>query len=117
AAGLLGWSGLSVHAQAAAVSAPAGLSYRRFLQGRLLHAVLGPLLLWALWPLAPLLAPATPVLSGPGQPVDFLAAIRLTAGTFGRWLAALVAASLAAALIRRSAERICLVWVPRSRRP
>lgn len=116
ASAMLAWSGLSVHAQAVAVSAPAGLSYGRFLQGRLLHAVLSPALLWTLWPLAPVLVPATPVLGGPGEAANAPASFGWTAAAFGLWLALLLAASLAATVIRWSGERVCLVWVPRSRR-
>ena len=48
AAFLLGWGGLCVHLQAAAVTKEAGLSLKRRFFGKLLHGILSAVLAWAL---------------------------------------------------------------------
>jgi hypothetical protein len=118
ASGLLAWSGLSVHAQAAAVSAPANLSYRRFLVARLLQVILSPLLFLVLWPLTA--GPAT-VARVPASLPAPLAQLRAGAVFFTVSLAALTALAAALALsrwlARRLSRRICAIWVPRIPRP
>ena len=51
AAFLLGWGGLSVHAQAAAIALQGGLSPARHELGKLAHGLLSALLVWILYPL------------------------------------------------------------------
>lgn len=51
AAGMLGWGGLSVHAQTAAVLAGSGVPMGRYLVGKALQAALSLLGAWLLWPL------------------------------------------------------------------
>lgn len=51
AAGMLGWGGLSVHAQTLAVTADTSIPLGRYLQGKALHSALSALLAWFLWPL------------------------------------------------------------------
>lgn len=114
ASGLLGWSGLSVHAQAAAVSAPAGLSYRRFLASKVMQSILGPLLFLAVWPLAtgPTSHPSVvPTLPGP------LAHVKAGTMVFLLSLATLGALSALIAGTRwfagRLARRVSAIWIPR----
>lgn len=105
ASALLAWSGFSVHAQAAAVSAPAGLSHRRFLAVRLLQTGLSPLLFLALWALAPAPVPASPLPAGPRPwpgPAAFLCA---SAAAFLAVLALLAALGVLAALQRQVSRR------------
>lgn len=46
---LLGWAGLSVHAQVISIISKTGLSYKRFFLGRLFQASLGGFLVWLLY--------------------------------------------------------------------
>ncbi|MGE5507898.1 MAG: nucleoside recognition domain-containing protein, partial [Chitinophagales bacterium] len=86
AAAILAWSGLSIHAQAAALLATAKLSYPRFLQGRLIQLVLSPLLYLAASTLSP--GPAHPALALPPAPAGGpLQIFACTAAAFGLCLA------------------------------
>lgn len=115
---LLSWSGLSIHAQAAAVSAPAGLSYRRFLTGRALQVFLSPVLLFAVWPLAPVLQPATPVFRGLRPPPSgSLAVLGRSAQTFALVLGLLLLLAALPPLSRGLRRPFCVIWVPPRRRP
>ncbi|MDI6870307.1 MAG: nucleoside recognition domain-containing protein [Bacillota bacterium] len=114
ASALLAWSGLSIHAQAAAVSASAGLSYRRFLEGRLLHVALSSALFSVLWPLAPVFTPAAPVICPPEPVVEPLVHLRRSVSCLGLALALLTALGLGAAA-QGAARRFYAIWVPRSR--
>lgn len=51
AAAFLGWGGLSVHCQTAAVLSGSGLSLRRYFAGKALHGLLSAALAWCLFPL------------------------------------------------------------------
>lgn len=119
ASAALAWSGLSIHAQAAAVSAAAGLSYRRFLESRLLQVVLAPVLFYAVWPLAPVLSTATPVLvETASRTPDGWTVLQWSATAFGAFLAVLLLLAALAALARRNWVRaVCVIWIPRRRRP
>ena len=51
AAALLGWGGVSVHCQTAAVLADTGLPLGRYLAAKALQAAISAPLAWAVWPL------------------------------------------------------------------
>ncbi|MGE5552384.1 MAG: nucleoside recognition domain-containing protein [Betaproteobacteria bacterium] len=116
ASALLAWEGLSIHAQAAAISASAGLSYRRFLQGRLLHVVLGLLLCCALWPLMPVLASTKPVLALPQLKVEPLAALRWSGVRFIVSLTLLAVVGVAVSAVQVLRRHFCAIWLPLVRR-
>ena len=51
AAGLLGWGGIAVHCQTAAVLGDTDLSLRPYLAGKALHGLLSAVLAWCIYPL------------------------------------------------------------------
>lgn len=114
ASAILAWSGLSIHAQAAAIMGAANLPYGRFLQGRLLQVVLSPLLYLAVSTLlpgtSPTLALLLPTVMGP------LAIFTWSASAFGLCLGGLLLLAAVAALVRTAAgpvrRRVSLIWLP-----
>lgn len=51
AAGMLGWGGIAVHCQTAAVLSDTDLSLRPYLVGKMLHGLLSAVLAWCIYPL------------------------------------------------------------------
>lgn len=80
AAFLLGFSGLSVAAQAQSLLAGSGLSFRRYLPAKLLHGALSALLMWPLSALPAVQGAAVPAFSGAALPLAALYAPLWAAG-------------------------------------
>jgi len=111
ASAIIGWSGMSVHAQVAALTQGTGMAMAPYVFARALHAflagaftywlmgpgqsALGPLLGKLSVPVVPAMAPAAPAVTAPYWPALWLATLRFHATAFalvgvGLPLAALV---------------------------
>lgn len=93
AGAIIAWSGLSVHAQVAAMTQGTGINLKPYVLARVLHAVLAALYTWFLWGVLGL---STPVFG------------HLTTGPLS-WMAALRSAGLFFFLITAGLLALCLV--------